>query len=289
MIFCKRCGDFAITGSLLASYANVEGKNHLFSGLFRWRKEKGLKSEEILTSDTIKDVLQSTEIPQNIPEKIDKLIYYVGLSSPTFGASVPILPEDDYPLTFSPFADELREILLFLEADKLIEPAVDDTGNVITIREQLSYEGIVQCKFTMQGWKRFYELERKGVDSKQCFVAMNFDDEFDSAYKKISEAVESCGFKAYRTKGFSIEDVNDLIIAGIKESVFVVADFTGQKLGVYFEAGFARGLGKRVIWTCREDEKDKLHFDTRQFNHILWKDVEELKSKLQASIRANII
>jgi len=274
---------------LLSSYADLEEKSHLFSGVLRWRKEGGLKSGEILTSHTIKEILQSTEIPQKIPEKIDRLIYYIGLNSPTFGASVSIKPDDDYSLTFSPSEDELHEILLFLERDRLIEPAMDFMGNVAAIETQLSYEEMVQCKFTMQGWKRFYELERKGVDSKQCFVAMNFDNEFDSAYQKISEAIEDCGFKAYRTKGFSIDDVNDLIIAGIKESAFVVADFTGQKPGVYFEAGFARGLGKKVIWTCREEEKDKLHFDTRQFNHILWKDVEELKSKLQTSIRANII
>jgi hypothetical protein len=48
-----------------------------------------------------------------------------------------------------------------------------------------------------------------------------------------------------------------------------MADFTGQRGGIYFEAGFAQGLGKQVIWLCREDEVWKVHFETSQCNHII--------------------
>jgi hypothetical protein len=44
--------------------------------------------------------------------------------------------------------------------------------------------------------------------------------------------------------------------------VLLVADFTGQRGGVYWEAGFAQGLGIPVIRTCKSDELWKLHFDT---------------------------
>jgi len=37
------------------------------------------------------------------------------------------------------------------------------------------------------------------------------------------------------------------------ECRFIVADFTGQRGGVYFEAGYALGLRKPVIWTCKRD------------------------------------
>jgi hypothetical protein len=50
--------------------------------------------------------------------------------------------------------------------------------------------------------------------------------------------------------------------------------------GVYFEAGFAQGLGIPVIWTCRSDQISHVHFDTRQFNHILWTTPEDLKVRL---------
>jgi hypothetical protein len=48
----------------------------------------------------------------------------------------------------------------------------------------------------------------------------------------------------------------------------MVADFTGHRGGVYFEAGDGLGLGIPAIWTCRYDELKKSHFDMRQFNYI---------------------
>jgi nucleoside 2-deoxyribosyltransferase len=61
-----------------------------------------------------------------------------------------------------------------------------------------------------------------------------------------------------------------------------------QRGGVYFEAGFAMGLGKLVIWTCHEDDVEKLHFDTRQYNHIVWTDATDLKEKLMLRIEATL-
>ena len=69
----------------------------------------------------------------------------------------------------------------------------------------------------------------------------------------------------------------------------MVADFTGQRAGVYYEAGFATGLGRPVIWCCRKDEIDKLHFDTNHKNHIDWETPEELRDRLYRRIRATIL
>jgi hypothetical protein len=72
----------------------------------------------------------------------------------------------------------------------------------------------------------------------------------------------------------------------------LVADFTqgesGARGGVYYEAGFAHGLNLPVIFTCREDAIGKVHFDTRQYNHIVWETVEELRDKLAKRIAATV-
>ena len=45
--------------------------------------------------------------------------------------------------------------------------------------------------------------------------------------------------------------------------------------GSILRLGLARlGLGLRVIYTCHKDKLDKLAFDTRQYNHILWETPE---------------
>ena len=58
--------------------------------------------------------------------------------------------------------------------------------------------------------------------------------------------------------------------------------------GVYYEAGFAQGLNIPVIWTCREDRMDRVHFDTRQYSHILWTGPQDLRQKLRNKIGAVI-
>ena len=84
------------------------------------------------------------------------------------------------------------------------------------------------------------------------------------------------------------QKICDAIIAEIRRSRFLVADFTGHRGGVYFEAGYALGLGIPVIWTCREDELADTHFDTRQYNHVVWKNEKDLFEKLKRRIEATI-
>lgn len=85
------------------------------------------------------------------------------------------------------------------------------------------------------------------------------------------------------------QKIDDRIVALIRQSGLLVADFTGDRGGVYFEAGLAQGLGIPVIWTCRIDYSDKLHFDTRQYNHILWRTPEELRDSLSNRIMATAL
>ena len=72
----------------------------------------------------------------------------------------------------------------------------------------------------------------------------------------------------------------------IKNSRFVVADATDQRPGVYFEAGYAMGLGLPVLWSVREDDLQNVHFDTRQYNHIVWETPEDLRDQLAKRIAA---
>ena len=67
----------------------------------------------------------------------------------------------------------------------------------------------------------------------------------------------------------------------------MVADFTGQRHGVYFEAGMMQGIGRTVIWMCRKNEiRESLHFDVRQFNFIDYESAAEAKDRLYRRILA---
>lgn len=130
-----------------------------------------------------------------------------------------------------------------------------------------------------------------GTRSRKVFVAMWFNKETDACWSDgIEIAVrKDCDFKPKRIdkKEFN-EKICEEIITEIRQSRFVVADCTGSRNGVYFEAGFAKGLGLPVIWTCRKSDKKKLPFNTRQYNYIFWKTPEELREKLALRIKATI-
>ena len=81
------------------------------------------------------------------------------------------------------------------------------------------------------------------------------------------------------------ENISVKIFEKIQSCKFLVADFTYQNAGVYYEAGYAKGIGKTVIHTCRSDEFSKLHFDVKQIQFVVWNDVQELATKLEEQIR----
>lgn len=164
----------------------------------------------------------------------------------------------------------------------------------------LANEGLVELDssgdtlnvtLSVRGWNQVQPLPRQGGIPGRCFVAMSFDERLGNAYRDgIGPAVSRAGFKPIRIDQKEHNgDITDEIMAGIRDAQFVIADFTLQRPGVYYEAGFALGLGRPVIWCCRGDERDKLHFDTDHMNHILWDTPEDLQERLVNRIKATII
>ena len=141
------------------------------------------------------------------------------------------------------------------------------------------------------------ELQKKSVDSSQAFIAMWFDPRMKAVYDKtIAPAIRDAGYEPKRVDNVQHNGkIDDEIIALIRQSRFVVADFTAGNTkeprgGVYYEAGFAYGLGREVIYTCRKDFVGALHFDTRQYNHIVWEEdkLSDFRQNLQNRIEATI-
>ena len=160
--------------------------------------------------------------------------------------------------------------------------------------------GNAAIRLTLNGYRRAQELQRAYSASTQAFVAMWFDDSMTKIYEQaIEPAIKEAGYVPARIdRGDHSEyngEINDEIIAQIRASKFLVADFTTEppenaRGGVYYEAGFAHGLNKPVIFMCREDVIEEIHFDTRQYNHIVWKNdtMEDLKKRLKERIEATM-
>ena len=182
-----------------------------------------------------------------------------------------------------------------------------DDNEILTLISILREEGFLLAKsgvleLTFKGFQALEDLESGTQPSTTAFVAMWFDDETQEAYKQgIYLAIEETGYLPLRIdRKEHANKIDDEIVAEIRRSRFVVADFTCglvgsvpnqtavSRGGVYYEAGFAQGLGIPVIWCCRKDCLQHVHFDTRQFNYIDWETPEELRTRLTNRIRAVI-
>ena len=147
------------------------------------------------------------------------------------------------------------------------------------------------CIITPAGHARIAELSNRS-DSAQAFVAMWFDCSVSHIYHDaIAPAIEAAGYDSLIiNETDSLEPITDQIIAQIRRSRFLVADFThgcnGARGSVYYEAGFAHGLNIPVIFTAREGTTP--HFDTYTYPHIFWNpdELPAFQDKLRDRILA---
>ena len=227
----------------------------------------------------------SSSAPLPVYERARRLLKYLTTFIP-IGSSVYLEWGDDLGLAISESCNpqEVFQFLKYLEQNGWIEC-------------HHSLGGSATCTINVDGYGVVETLAKQRSVS-QAFVAMWLDDETEDVYDTgISKAITDAGYKDYRVdKGIvhssDAGKIDDTIIAEIRRSRFVVADFTHGEKGirgsVYYEAGFALGLGIPVIYSCRQDQIEKLHFDTRQYYHIAWATPEELREALEKRILAMV-
>ena len=178
---------------------------------------------------------------------------------------------------------EFHAFLDLLETEELIRPDVIGIYNL-----------------TAAGFARLEEVSRRRPNTLNVFVAMWFDPSMTAVFDEgIAPALTDAGYLPIRVdRQHHAGKIDDEIIAQIRRARFVVADFTcgtvaeGEELhaiprgGVYYEAGFAMGLGLEVIWSVRQDQIAKVHFDTRQYPHITWATPTDLREALYNRVAA---
>lgn len=226
----------------------------------------------MIRSDNVNELLSSLPVPKTFHEKVGKVLEHLQRQSKFIGQRIDIFPLRDYPISYSSDSEELWFLLQEMQDSRWIKFSTP------------------HVQLTFDGWNQINEINQRRRISKQVFVAMWFSGETEEAYfNGIEKAITECGYSPVRVDRIEHnEKIDDRIVAEIRKSAFMVADFTGQRGGVYFETGFAMGLGMPVIWLCRKDHINDVHFDTRQYNHIVWETPDELYEKLRDRIDATI-
>lgn len=271
---CDVCRSFRISDGAIAEVQQIQGpyaeRRYLLSGLTRRRSDSG--SRVTITTENLPQLFDGLTPPETPQDVLDQLLVHLADNATTFFQAKAIDPNLDYPIARARSPGELEGTFLFGKQTAVI------AGSLST------------ATLTPRGWDRVIELRRVQARTRQAFVAMSFVPELKHVWKEGFEpALLDVGYQPLRVDQEEFNDkIDDEIVKQIRSSGLLVADFTGHRCGVYFEAGFAFGLGIPFIWTCRDDTIGDSHFDTRQYNHVVWTEPADLKEKLMNRIEATL-
>jgi hypothetical protein len=287
--FCERCGSFDIDHQL----SNLGKKpwnevRHLVSGWIRKENKAGVTNPivaggasfaEITSPEWWSEQFEHLGFPSTTSEKLNALLMAYGESAKgIYDATVSFTPS----LTAEIAAKDLTEV-----------------AGLSSLLSQLGYLTRINplvYEINAKGWLRIEELHNKLSNSNSGFVAMWFNEITTNYRKAVIAAIDHCGYKPIIVDQQEFNDfVMNQVISSIRESRFLIADFTarpeiddgkvknGVRGGVYWEAGMAYGIGIPVIHTCEDspESRNRIHFDVNQYNTMFWKQ-EELGSDIRS-------
>ena len=272
---CPVCGKYEMP-SFVPEVDGASVPNHKLSAWIREQNERG-EPVRFTKEGMIESIM--TSIPDYRPsEKQLKLLKAIERKSGHPGNEVTLNLNEDFPLAYAGDADEFAFYLHALSDRGLIHVKPEPNAQIM----DYLMEPHRSLEISASGWDYLDKHAFDPEEKTQAFVAMSFSDKMRPLWKDaIKPAVEKAGYTAYRVDEEPHSDnIVFKIMTEIRNSRFLVADVTEQRNGVYFEAGFAPGLGLPVIWSVRKDDAKNVHFDTAQYNQIRWQSPKELEEGL---------
>jgi hypothetical protein len=288
---CARCGEFTVRGSLIGAHPRF--LNDTQRAVLSWKiRARQNDSTKFLLVESERSQWGLEEPLPELQQQFDLLLLWVSKRT-TLGGSVRLELPQVFAVIGAPIVDQkqlanLDWLLRDTGADKYVTSSI---SNRIPLGEEYARRDVV---LTFAGWERVRELERATSKSLEAFMAMKFGDE------ELNLMYNGPFKRAAKRAGFTLRTLDEGQPAGLidaqmrvrlRRSAFVIADLTHGNKGAYWEAGFAEGLGKPVVYSCRQDvwdsEKDKPHFDTNHMYTLIWTSQKEaeIENSLTNTIR----
>ncbi|MFT6172079.1 MAG: nucleoside 2-deoxyribosyltransferase [Bacteriovoracaceae bacterium] len=317
-VHCSACGYYKISGMVVKRFIDTKNSDKLGSqAKVNCAYFNLIKYEE--KYDQIPFWLTSEEEVEVITEEIK--INPKGFEKGTFGVSIlsVALMEVDHSskakeLLYSvsrplknnePFGqfyflpkDRVRSKISSLSEYEQIVSHLYENG-YIAVNELLQNTSDTKYQMTLFGWDEIKDIQEE-ISSNKVFIAMQFDWKKENPlrvniYNAMINACKDCGYDASIVSQSHTENITNKILSEIKESKFVIAEMTYNNRGVYFESGYARGLGKNVFHVIKDghtsgndNDGTKIHFDIQQTMYRKWNDPEELRETLRDWIDATV-
>ena len=283
---CPRCGDFRLSRTLvqtlpykLSSDPSARAK---ISHALRLMQANNARAE--MSTHTVEEVLKR---PLPSPsEQADLLVRWIAKNVDGPGEPVEVNPAKHGAIIGSKTDNGFMLVLHHLSDVGLV------SGDTRVARGP---DERVRVTLSFKGWEHYESLLKGGETYRKAFMAMKFGDpDLDKIVDEVfREAVRQAGFELIRLDDAPRAGlIDDRLRVEIQSSDFLIADLTHDNLGAYWEAGYAEGLGKPVVYTCEKTKFDQemTHFDTNHHLTVTWdKDAPNAAAEdLKATIRATL-
>ena len=165
------------------------------------------------------------------------------------------------------------------------------TSDLPTLRSPMDVVNL-----TLEGWER-YEAEQRGrFQGDYGFLVMQFDDELDVFVRDIVKPAvnDATGYELVDLRDVSKAGlIDNLMVTTIRDAKFVIVDLTHDNRGAYWEAGYAEGLGRPVVYICNKkkfNDGKGTHFDTNHYTTVQWSmdDADSFQQELKATLRRSL-
>ncbi|MXP08565.1 TIR domain-containing protein [Pseudoblastomonas halimionae] len=290
---CSVCGQFAISRTalvdnldqLLPSLTKV--RRAALSHKIRLDNDREGKPRMWLSNE-LRDFIEDGPALPTPGNQATNILRWIGTKVQKTGEPVEILTPDFHSSIGAPSRQFACDLLAELRDQRLVVgmfiPDVNGPSNA------------QELNLTLNGWE-LYDQEQKGlVSGSYGFIALKFGDtELDGLINDhVKPALAKIGYETIDLRDVSQAGVIDNIMRmHIRDCAFLIADLTHENAGAYWEAGFAEGLGKPVLYICEAEkfEKEKTHFDTNHCTTVPWRagNETEFVQELIATIRRSLL
>lgn len=297
-ITCPTCGVFVITevaedemnrdevAAWLYYHAKYDKKQNRYTSAYYISKDnQGKDDKRYVTLNEI-----SNWYPRSFNERISMILLGFAQQSEFLGNIIELTSKQFESALFIRRFNGENE---YQRADILNSQTVDlyeylENNQFISIG---SHTECISIKLLTKGWQRVDDLQKYNTNNKEVFVSMAFNDGTTETRKAIKAGIIDAGYSPeFIDEIIHNHQIMPEMFRMIRECRFLIMDVTDPNYGAYYEAGYALGLGKEVIITCREQEfhdtNNKPHFDIAQKQILVWKDYPDLTKKLIEWIKA---
>ena len=296
---CRVCGRYVINAS---DFEKLENKKNEISAILYHSKHNDTRiigddnfyekynnlyaRSRFIPIDSINNFY-----PQKFSEKVENMLLAFSKKSQFFGDVVTYSEEEfcsaAYLKRFNAHGEKLEP--------KKIKEQIKKMQNFLTSEpekyvhsEPYDVTNSIEIELLAKGWQRIENIESTDKNNKNVFIAMSFAKETGGTREALKKGIINAGYNP-----ILIDEVthNQQIVPEmfkqIRKSKFLVIDISVPNTGAYYEAGYAKGLGKEVIFCCsqesfsNQDKNMRPHFDVSQKQMIVWNDENDLLMKLE--------